>query len=338
MKNKDGFSLSAMRWIVPGIDSISGSLDNNGLIAEALYQRGLIARTELNPVPKPGDHPLSLSKYQTIAVVTPRFFRASQFEHLRGVMSVAAASNYEVRLFSVETISQRHKTLQKALRRARLGGLLIFFIVPTEADVHCIRQVNLPTVLVEARHPEISSIVIDGVAATQTAVQYLIELGHHKIAYLSEYLDDPLDLSDRHQRYQGYCQTLEAAGLPLNPAYHCQRLYRHQQSRQMILDLLGLPDPPTAIFAANDELALGVLEAARELNLEIPRDLSVMGFDNGEVAQFARLTTGGRHLFELGVQGAKRLLEAIDQPDRPPTQMQLATELVIRHSTAPPGR
>jgi DNA-binding LacI/PurR family transcriptional regulator len=105
----------------------------------------------------------------------------------------------------------------------------------------------------------------------------------------------------------------------------------------MILDLLSLPDPPTAIFAANDELALEVLEVARDLNLEIPRDLSVIGYDNTEMARFARLTTGGRHLFELGAQGAKRLFEAIDQPDRPPTQVQLSTELVLRHTTAPPG-
>ena len=94
--------------------------------------------------------------------------------------------------------------------------------------------------------------------------------------------------------------------------------------------------PPTAIFVTTDEAAIAVLEAARELDLEVPQNLSVIGFNETEMAHFARLTTAGRHLLEMGAKGARQLLEAIDRPDRPPSQVQLPTKLVVRQTTAPP--
>jgi DNA-binding LacI/PurR family transcriptional regulator len=102
--------------------------------------------------------------------------------------------------------------------------------------------------------------------------------------------------------------------------------------------LLQLPDPPTAIFAFSDELALGVLEAARELELDVPGDLSVVGYDDIPLAHFAQLTTVRQSLFESGIQGVEMLLDAIDNPDAPPAQFQLSTELVVRHSTGPSRR
>ena len=102
--------------------------------------------------------------------------------------------------------------------------------------------------------------------------------------------------------------------------------------------LLSLPDPPTAIFAFSDELALGVLEAARDLKLNVPGDLSVIGYDDIELAHFAQLTTIRQHLFEFEVQGVELLLDAIDNSETSPTQLQLPTELVIRRTTAPASR
>jgi DNA-binding LacI/PurR family transcriptional regulator len=104
----------------------------------------------------------------------------------------------------------------------------------------------------------------------------------------------------------------------------------------MALELLNLPDPPTAIFTFSDELALGVLDAVRDLTLNVPDDLSVIGYDDIELASFAQLTTIRQHLFQSGVQGVELLLDAIDNPDTPPTRLEFPTELVIRRTTAPP--
>ena len=134
----------------------------------------------------------------------------------------------------------------------------------------------------------------------------------------------------------GYRQALEAAGLPVRPEYHRQGWHSRENGRQMALDLLKLPDPPTAIFAFSDELALGVLEGARDLGLKVPDDLSVVGYDDIELAHFAQLTTVRQNLFESGVQGVGLLLDTIENPEAPPTQLQLPTELIIRKSTTQP--
>ena len=95
---------------------------------------------------------------------------------------------------------------------------------------------------------------------------------------------------------------------------------------------------PTAIFAFSDELALGILEAARDMDISVPDELSVVGYDDIRLAHFAQLTTVHQNLFESGVQGIELLLELIDEPDKSPIQCQLPTELIVRQTTAPPAR
>lgn len=319
-----------------GIGTVSSVLNNSRPVNEATRQKVLAAIAELDFVPNPSGRRLSVGKTHTIAVVIPFFTLASQFERLRGVMSVIADTDYDISLFAIETIPQRNKILQTVPRRGRVDGLLIFSLNPTENDLRRIRQEKMPTVLVEATHPNLSHIFLDDVAAARTAVEHLIELGHRKIAYISTNLDDPFGSFFSRNRYLGYCQALEAAGLSIEPAYHRQGWHGRENGRQMAHELLHLPDPPTAIFAFSDELALGVLEAARDLNLNVPGDLSVVGYDDIELANFAQLTTIRQNLFESGVQGVELLLDAIDNPDTPPTHLQLSTELIIRQTTAPP--
>ncbi len=321
-----------------GIGTVSSVLNNSRPVNERTRQKVLAAIDELDFVPNPSGRRLSMGKTHTIAVVITYFTIASQFERLRGVMSVIAESDYDISLFAVETIPQRNKVFQTVPRQGRIDGLLIFSLNPTDDDLRRIRQQKIPTVLVEAAHPDLPHIFLDDVTAARTAVEYLIELGHSKIGYISDYLNDLFDSGFSRHRYLGYCQALEASGVPIRPEYHRQGWHSRGNGRQMALALLNLPDPPTAIFCFSDELALGVLEAARELNLSVPEDLSVVGYDDVELAHFAQLTTIRQNLFESGVQGIELLLEAIDNPDASPTHLQFPTELVIRQTTAPPGR
>ncbi|MEW5956368.1 MAG: LacI family DNA-binding transcriptional regulator [Chloroflexota bacterium] len=319
-----------------GIGTVSSVLNNSRPVNEATRQKVLAAIMELDFIPNPSGRRLSMGKTHIIAVIITYFTIASQFERLRGVMSVIAETDYDISLFAIETIPQRNKVFQTVPRRGRVDGLLIFSLTPTKADLRRIRHQGIPTVLVEAAHPELSHIYLDDVSAARTAVEHLIELGHRKIAYISDYLDDLFDSNFSRNRHRGYCQALAAAGLPIRPEYHRQGWHSRENGRNMTLDLLRLPDPPTAIFCFSDELALGTLEAARELKLEVPGDLSVVGYDDVELAHFAQLTTVRQNLFESGVQGVELLLDIIDNPDAPPTQLQFPTQLIIRQTSGPP--
>ena len=320
-----------------GIGTVSSVLNNSRPVNDATRRKVLAAIAELDFVPNPSGRRLSMGKTHTIAVIITYFTIASQFERLRGVMSVIAESDYDISLFAVETIPQRNKVFQTVPRRGRVDGLLIFSLTPTKQDLERIRQQKIPTVLVEASYANLPHIYLDDIGAARNAVEYLIGLGHQKIAYVSDYLDDLFESGFSRNRYIGYCQALEAAGLTIRPEYHHQEWPNRDNGRQMALKLLKLPDPPTAIFCFSDELAVGVLEAARELNLDVPGDLSVVGYDDVELARFAQLTTVRQNLFESGVQGVELLFDAIENPDTPPTHLQLPTELIIRQTTAPPS-
>jgi DNA-binding LacI/PurR family transcriptional regulator len=319
-----------------GIGTVSSVLNNSRPVNPATRQKVLTAVAELDFVPNPSGRRLSMGKTHTIGVIIPFFTRPSHVQRLRGVMSIIAGSEYDVVLFTVETIPQRNDILQTVPRRGRVDGLLIFSIDPTEADVKRIHQEEIPTVLVEAAHPDLCSFVPDDTTAAQNAIQYLVDLGHRKIAYINENLEDPFGFPFSRNRYQGYRQALEEANLSFNPDYYRESVYGRDEGQHMAFELLNLPDPPTAIFTYCDIYALGILEAARELNLNVPDDLSVVGYDDIELAQFAQLTTVRQYLFESGVRGVELLFEAIDNPDTNPMYIKFLPELVIRETTAPP--
>ncbi len=318
-----------------GIGTVSSVLNNSRRVSKATRKKVLDAVAELDFVPNPSGRRLSMGKTHTIGVVIPYFTTPSQIERLRGVMSIIAESDYDISLFAIETALQRNKVLQTVPRRGRIDGLLIFSLEPDEEDVQRIKRHNIPTVLVEAYRPNLHSIYLNDKSAAKTAVNHLIDLGHTKIAYIGEYLKKQFGPYSQH-RYQGYSQTLEEAGIPPEPAYFRQCRADRALGREVACELLHLPTPPTAIFCYSDVQALGVIEAARDLGLDVPTDLSVIGYDDIETAHFARLTTTRQHLFESGVQGVNLLLKAVETPDMPLTHIEFDTELIIRRTTGPP--
>jgi len=319
-----------------GIGTVSSVLNNSRPVNPATRQKVLDAIKWLDFVPNPSGRRLSMGKTHTIGVVIPFFTIASQIERLRGVMSVIAGSDYDISLYTVETVPQRNKVLQRVARRGHIDGLLIFSLSPTEEDLQRIKQRQVPTVLIEAYHPEVHSLSLDDVAAARNAVEYLINLGHRKIAYIGDYLEDPFGTYFSRNRFEGYCQALKAAGITVDKRYQRQGWLDRSEARQLALDLLQLPDRPTAVFAFSDEQALGVLEAARDLDISVPQQLSVIGYDDIRIAHFAQLTTVRQNLFDSGVKGVELLLNVIEHPNATPQHIQLPTKLVIRHTTAPP--
>jgi LacI family transcriptional regulator len=176
------------------------------------------------------------------------------------------------------------------------------------------------------------------VAGGRTATQHLLDLGHRRIGYLSDLLDNPFNFTSSRDRYLGYRQALEAAGIAFQPSYHGQAAHGRYEARQLAVRMLTQPDRPSAIFAASDTQALGVMEAARELSLRVPEDLSVVGYDDIEIAEYLGLTTMRQLLFESGKRGVELLLEILADPKTKPMCEILPAELVVRGTTAAPRR
>jgi DNA-binding LacI/PurR family transcriptional regulator len=319
-----------------GIGTVSRVLNNSPSVREVTRQKVLRAIAELDYSPSPTARRLSLGRTLTIAVIVPFFTRPSYTERLRGIEAMIADSEYDLIVFNVETPGKRDQYFQDVPRRERVDGLIIVSLSPSDQDVERFLHARVPTVLIDAHHPLLSRTIVDDVAGGRIAAQHLVDLGHRRIAYVSDWLENPFNFVSSQNRYTGYRQALDAAGLPFRPEYHQQDEHGRHQAREMANTLLTLPEPPTAIFAASDIQSMGVLEAAQDLGLQVPQDLSVIGFDDIEIAEYLELTTMRQLLFESGQEGVHLLLNAIDDPSSEPTCRVLPTELIGRRTTAPP--
>jgi LacI family transcriptional regulator len=319
-----------------GVGTVSRVLNDHPSVSEATRQKVLTAINDLNYNPNPIARRLSLGKTLAVAVIVPFFTRPAFVERLRGVEYALAESEYDLILFNVETTARRDACYDEVLRRERIDGLLLISLSPSNADADHFLRTQVPTVLLDAYHPYFNRVVIEDVTGGFLATQHLLALGHRKIGFVSDRLDNPFNFVSSRSRYQGYTQALAQANLPVLTEYQCQGDYGRPQARSMAHKLLALPDPPTAIFAVSDTQAIGVLEAAQDLGLTVPQDLSVVGYDDIEMAEYLRLTTIRQPFFVSGLEAVNLLLDSMDRSSPTPVEIVLPVELIERSTTAPP--
>lgn len=319
-----------------GVGTVSRVINDSSAVSETTRHKVLSAIEALDFTPNTNARRLSLGKTMTIAVIVPFFTRPSVVERLRGLEKILAQSEYDLILYNVESIHRRHDCFQNVPRRERVDGIIIISIMPTDEEAARLKQTGVPIVLVDTRHPQFSCVMIDDVAGAYRATKHLIDLGHHKIAHIGDFIENPFNFQQIHDRYQGYRQALQEANIPFRADYHQEGEHSRLKARQLTGRLLALAEPPTAIFAFSDTQAIGVLEAAREGGLRVPEDLSVIGYDDIEIAEYLHLTTIRQSLFQTGVDGGEMLLKAMATTNQHPQERVLPTELIVRHTTAPP--
>jgi DNA-binding LacI/PurR family transcriptional regulator len=290
----------------------------------------------LDYVPNPFARRLSLGKALTLAVIAPFFTRPSSVERLRGVEAVVAETEYDLIVYNVETVTRRDAYFRQVPRPGRIDGLLIISLSPSDEDVDHFCRAGVPTVLLDARHPDLHRVVIDDVMGGCVAAQHLIDLGHRRVAFLGDSYPNPFDFISSHDRYTGCRKALEEAGIAAQPEYYVTGEHGRDVAQELAQYLLSLPSPPTAIVAASDTQALGVLEQAQEQGIPVPEALSVIGYDDVEIAEYLHLTTIRQPLFESGWRATHLLLSIIEGAQAQPSCDYLPIELVVRGTTAPP--
>jgi LacI family transcriptional regulator len=181
----------------------------------------------------------------------------------------------------------------------------------------------------------VTSVGSTNFAGGLAATEHLLSLGHRRIAYLG----GPAASACNQARMQGYRAAMDAAGAPVPEGYVRAGEFGYEDGFVGGAVFLDLPQPPTAVFAGSDETAAGVIEAARARGLRIPEDLSVVGFDDSQVAWFSSppLTTVRQPLQEMGGVALRTALRLANGEKLDSHHVELATELVVRRSTAPPS-
>ena len=290
----------------------------------------------LDYVPSPTARRLSLGRTQTIGVIVPHMTTASVVERLRGIEAALAPAGYDMIVFNVETVARRDALLRDLPRGERVDGLLLVSIAPRAEEVARARSAGVPMILIDVDHPGQPSVVVDDVAGGRLAANHLLALGHRRIAFLGDRPRLALGFRSSRDRLRGVKAALAAAGVPLPPSRVATGEHDRRSAAELTRGLLADREPPTAIVCASDTQAFGAIEAIRALGFEVPGDVSIIGYDDVEMAGLLGLTTIHQPLGDTGRRAVERLLAAIDSGDASGDREILAVELVVRGSTGRP--
>jgi LacI family transcriptional regulator len=319
-----------------GEATVSRVLNRSSLVSEATRLRVQQAIDELDYRPNPIARSLSRGRAMTLGVIVPFFVRPSAVERLRGAEAEFTAAGYDTVLYNVGTPEQVQEQFAN-VAGGRSDGILVISVPPPNREMERLAGGRTPLVLVDVRYPGHSQVYTDDVEGGRVATRHLLELGHRRIAFVGDPSDNRFGFTSSAHRRRGFEQTMRQAGLDVPPNYVKEGEHSREIALRLAAELLALSEPPTAIFAASDTQALGVLEAAVQAGVDVPRRLSVIGFDDVELAPYLGLTTVRQPLVYSGARGARLLLEETAgwHPDEPVVE-KLSLELVVRRTTAPP--
>jgi DNA-binding LacI/PurR family transcriptional regulator len=314
-------------------------LNGNSAVDPRTRDRVLAAIAELDYTPSPLARRLSFGRTLTISVVTTFLTRPQAAERLRGIDAVLSDSEFDLVIYNVESIDKRDQYVRGLTSAKRTDGLLVISLPLREEDVQRLSSAAIPVVVVDAHAPAVEGlphVVGDDIGGGEIATRHLLELGHRRIAFLGDQFDNPFGFTSSRHRYIGYEQALGGASVSVRPDLVALGAHSRYEARELAARILTRDDRPSAIFAASDTQALGVISAAHEAGLRVPDDLSVIGYDDTEMADYLGLTTVRQQLFESGRLGADLLLREIGRRSEDPPSVLLHPELVIRGTTAPP--
>lgn len=331
-----GVSLTTVSFVLNGNTQVA--------IPEETRQRVLRAARELGYRPNRLVRGLVRGRTQTIGLIVPRLDSSFHATVVQGIQSVCRMHGYRVLLADSEHCFADERNEVELLLEHRVDGL-ISFALPDDVAVDQLREwvaglvADGVTMVVVDDHSVsglVDCIVTDDVLGARLIVEHLIQLGHQRIAHLSA----GEGMSSARDRARGYREALAKADMPAMPELIAGSSYfmTDQEIGQCVRHLLSQTPRPTAVFAANDDIATGCIVACRELGVKVPEDLSVAGYGDTAAGRYLGITTIQQDPYSMGQRAAERLLQRLREPDLPPRLFVLPVQLAIRSSTVPPRR
>jgi LacI family transcriptional regulator len=319
--------------------TVSNVINNKPGMSEDTRQRVLDAIEQSGYVANSAARALAGQSMNLIGVIAPQLDSSYLTEILHGASTAAEAAGFDLAIFTTSNNIKRERERATLLRSFADGVLLVMPV----ADEHQIFLGAVPVVTINADRPY--TVQSDNTSGGRLVAQHLLDLGHRRIGIVRFPLETKVrqrntlyvPREDVLERQRSFLQTLLDAGVSVKDEYRIESDLSDIHAEAPALALLTLPEPPTAIFAINDELAVGVLRAAQTLGLRVPEDLSVIGFDDVPLAQSIRpaLTTIQQPLRAMGAAAIQMLsdLSRGITPDEP--HPCFPTSLIVRDSTAP---
>lgn len=315
------------------ISTVSRVINKSLSVKERNRVRVLEVVKELNFQPSVFAQRLATGKSNVIALVIPRyeglFYSFYALELIRGIGTLASTLKLDLLLHLADNRSQ--------FNPRSVGGIIFADIIGNRPQIDEALKQGIPSIVINnyVEDIDVSCIAVDNRGGAENAVNYLLSLGHTKVAHIS---GDVVTQAAKH-RLEGYRKALEKNRIPVREEYIARTDYSRGQARQATERLLQLEDRPTAIFVASDSMALEVMAVASEAGIKVPDDLSIVGFDDNPSGLYGpvSLTTVKQPLVRMAQESVKELDILMKSKKKLVKRLFLPTELVIRESCCKPS-
>lgn len=319
------------------VTTVSRALNGYSDVNEKTRQKIAAVARELNYSPNTLARGLVMQKSKTIGLLVSGISRESvkdnfTFEVLCGVNERASTLGYDLILFNTNTMMQREKTYTQLCRERRVDGAIIQGIKKEDPYLKEVVESDIPCVLVDipVHSNSVGYVTTDNALGAKKAVEHLASLGHKHIGMINGHEDAFVS----QERLNGYREALKECGLSFRSEWVVSGNFEEKKAEKAVRELINRHKELTAIFCASDLMALGALKACKELGLHVPKEMSIVGYDNIVLASYSspNLTTVGQEVYQIGYEAADLLIEMLEGKE---TNMKryLDTKLIIREST-----
>lgn len=304
-------------------------------MSEKTREKVLSVAAELGYQPHASARSLARRRTEIVSAVIPMITNYFFTEVLRGVQDRMAETDFDLLVFSARTLDEVEIQLDRALHRGRSAGVLLFSTPLMNGMVGRLTESGQPVVLVDSFHPAFDSISTDNRRGGEMAAEHLIEIGCREPAMI---MASP-DSRPAADRKEGFLSVLREAGIPADDNFVVSSSeglnhgYSEKSGYEAAKTLLADGRSPDGIFVTSDIQALGVMEALRELGLDIPEDVCIVGFDDIVVSKYLGLSTLRQPMYEMGATAVRKLMDRLKTPDRPVSHTVFSPHLVARHTS-----
>jgi len=315
----------------------SRALTGGGYVSDLTRQRVTDAAASLGYVPSTSAVSLATGRTRTIALIVPKVNRWYFGSIVEGVERTLIPLGYDVTLYVAEPGSNDRESLYSTyLARKRFDGIIAVALEPDDADLERLANIGKPVVSIGNALSGVPTLGLDNIAITRIITQHLIALGHTDIAFVGSTPRSDAPAKDVDERSIGYRNAMNDHDLAVRIRSVPSTLTITDAYAAAASFLADAASRPTGVVAACDEVAIGVIIAARRMGISVPTELSVVGIDGHDYAEMFSLTTIEQFPQAQGVEATRLLLSMIEGTGEPAWRTEAETRLVVRASTAPP--
>jgi LacI family transcriptional regulator len=313
-----------------GIGTVSRVINNSDKVKKETREKVIKVMQELNYRPNKLAQNLAKQRSNAVAVIVPSFIDHFFVEVLKGIQDALEEKNIDLVLYKIDLDENRMNGIMDIVHSQKVDGIVAVTMDISLAEHEALLEAEIPLVIADESSPDFHSIYFNDVKGSEMAVDYLVKKGHQKIAFIN----GDIDSLHGKKRLEGVKKSFDKHGLNIQEKYIKDGDFYTKDGYKSMQEILELPELeyPTAVFAASDNQAIGVLQAMEDKGLKAPDDIAVIGYDNIELAKYLKITTIWQPMYRLGHLAIEVLLKAINGELREKYDQELELKLIKRET------